>query len=275
LKKIDVISRQDPFVKKAKTRIWREVSVDANPYLVDRAECYGYPQLDLLKSGYGPTEMLYLLVTGELPTHEQKSLLDTLSVALMNPGPRHPAVRAVMEAGVSKTRSQNLLPIGLMVLSGADEAARVEECMRFLRVNKRKSPIDVAVDFVNQYQGPKNDLEIAPGFGPQFEQFEPLYTQLSLSTREKIGAEFCRYLDWSIEFGKAVNDCGCGIKAPALAGSVFLDVGIHPRFGPPLYQYMRAPGLIAHAVEMLPKPLSEMPFVGDSNYVREEVHDAG
>ena len=133
MKTVKVESRKDPFVDRAKTSIWHEVATEDAGYVSSKASCYGYSITSLLEKGYSQTDMIFLLLQGDLPTAQQRQLLDALSVAICNPGPRHPATRSVMEAAVSKTKSPNFIPIGLMVLSGEKAASSVESVMRFMR----------------------------------------------------------------------------------------------------------------------------------------------
>ena len=171
-----------------------------------------------------------------------------------------------MEAAVSKTKSPNFIPIGLMVLSGEKAAASVESIMRHMRLHKKRQLKDYVGDLLNDYQGPENDIEIAPGFGPHFEQREPIYQSLATVIREKFNDQELFFLDWSLEFDRLLSGSQCGLKVNALAAAIFLDLGFHPRSGPGLFQLLSAPGLLAHGLEMMNKPISAMPFVADDNY---------
>lgn len=263
---VKVESRKDPFVLKAKTKIWKETATQKHGYLANRAACYGYDIVELMQADYSQTDMTFLLLQGELPSPQARALLDALSVLLSNPGPRHPATRAVMEASVSKTRSQHFLPIGLMVLSGEDGAESVENIMRFLRLNRRKNPKELIQSFIDTYDGPENDVEIIPGFGSHFEQRAALYRHYANSIQIKFQSHQLAYLKWCLELDKALSETPCGIKVTALAAAIFLDLDFHPRHGPGLFQLLSAPGLLAHGIEMMNKPLSAMPFVDDENY---------
>jgi citrate synthase len=266
LTSVKVVSRKDPFVNKVKTSIWKETATEKQGYLSDRAAYFGYDIIELMQTGYSQTDITFLLLQGELPTLKQRQLFDALAVLLSNPGPRHPATRAVMEAAVSKTRSQHLLPIGLMVLGGEQAAQGVETIMRFLRLNRRKTPATLAEVSIDKYKGPQNDLEILPGFGPCFEQRQPLYRQFASSIQVKFHDYQLRYLEWSLSMDEALEETPCGIKATCLAGAILLDLGFHPRSGPGIFQLLSAPGLLAHGLEMANQPVSAMPFVSDENY---------
>ena len=268
-KPVEEASRNEAFVTKASTGIWQEIPDEKHEYLATGARCFGYAQEDLLAGGYGITEMLFLLTRGELPNQQQRKLLDAIGVALSNPGPRHPATRAAMEAAVSKTRTRNLLPIALTVLSGDFAAGGVEKNMRFLRLNRRKNPEDVFAELHADYRGEENDEEVVPGFGPHFGLRETFYVNLAWQVR-RVSEEALPHLDWCLAMDSSLQDSIFGLKSTGLAAAVFLDLGFHPRFGPSLYQFLSSPGLIAHGIEMSNRPFTEMPFVSDDNYHSED-----
>jgi len=267
-KSVKVKSRKESFAPRAQTCIWQEIAEEGDEYAASKAYCFGYSQETLLEKGYGITDMAFLLARGELPTASQRKILDALGVALANPGPRHPATRAAMEAGVSRTRSQHLLPISLMILGGDHAAGGVEAAMRFLRLNQKKPVYEIVAGLLESYTGPEGDKEIAPGYGPHYEVRETLAGNLARVIKRKFsdtGLEL-KYLDWSLEMDELLSETSCAIRMTGLAAALFLDLGFHPRFGPPLYQYLAAPGLLAHGLEMSNKPITAMPFVGDEDY---------
>ena len=139
--RIAVSRRDDEFVTRPVTRIWREQATPDNPYVAQSCACHGYDILELAsKRSY--IDVLYLLFRGELPTSEQEQLLQRLMIACINPGPRHPATRAAMNAGVSRTDAGHILPLSLTLLSASD----VEDSMRFLRKNQRRAAVEVAAE---------------------------------------------------------------------------------------------------------------------------------
>jgi len=266
LSSVKVESRKDPFVSKTKTKIWKETATQEHGYLTSRAACYGYDMIELMQAGYTQTDITFLLLQGELPTAEQRQLFDALGVLLSNPGPRHPATRASMEAAVSKTHTQHLLPISLTVLGGELAAGGIETIMRYLRLNRRKDPTDLVQTAIEIYEGVENDLEILPGFGPNFEQREPQYRHYASSIQLQFKEQSLTYLNWCVIMDEALENTPCGIKATSLAAAIFLDLGFHPRSGAGLFQLLSAPGLLAHGLEMANQPISAMPFVTDDNY---------
>ena len=90
--------RPEPFAERLSSRLWKEIPAPDNPYLTQRCLCHGYDLLQLMERR-DFVDVLYLLIRGELPNADQRGFLGQLMVGLCSPGPRHPATRAVMNAG--------------------------------------------------------------------------------------------------------------------------------------------------------------------------------
>ena len=74
-------------------------------------------------------------------------------------------------------------------------------------------------------------------------------------------------LTWANAFAQELVRLGFGgWLMPGIAAAAYLDLGLHPKSGPGLFQWMSAPGLLAHATEMANKPLTALPFIDDSRY---------
>lgn len=263
-----VESRGERFAERAATRIWSERPSPQNPYLADQCLCHGYDLLELVGKRSFP-DMLFLLLQGEFPSPHQAEVLSALMVALANPGPRHPATRAVMNAAVSRTKAEHLVPIGLSLLGGEHlGGAEVEAGMRFLRLHRRRPPEQVAErlleDWAPSFQG---DARVAPGFGTRFGGIDPIPQQVVIRLAGLPGAG--KALSWGCSFAEAVKPAGCGWLTPGVAAAALLDLGFPPRAGAGLFQIMSAPGILAHGVELLGRPLTAMPFVSNDDYAVE------
>ncbi len=262
-----VEKRADQFVDKASTSITNDLPSE-NPYITKQRLIYGYDLVDLLHY-CDFVEVLYLLFKGELPDQKSKSMLEKLMIALCNPGPRHHATRAAMNAAVSKTKLWNLLPIGASLLSGENSGAEeVQNSMLFLKRSRRKDPVAVAQDLL---QSKKNtdtqDGRLVAGFGERFSGLDVL--------THKLANEFIAqypdsgYLQWADSFVNQINKMNYGWLDTGLAAAVFLSIGFGIRAAPALFQYLSLPGVLAHGVEKANQPITEMPFISQKNYIIE------
>jgi len=260
--------RDEQFSEKVATKIWRETPSPENSYLTQEAHCHGYDLIALMQKR-SFVDVLYLLHRGELPSKNEAELLEKLMIALINPGPRHPATRAAMNAGVGKTDTQHILPIALSIYGGEHiGAAVIEPAMRFIRKNRRKAAQEVADALLSSAKpAEEGDWHIAPGFGSRYNGIDPMPAQFAQKLLSLAGAGDA--LRWGDEFAQALAPNGMGWLNTGIAAAVFTDLGFSPRAGAGLFQTFAAPGLLAHAVELSGKPITAMPFPKDEDYVIE------
>ena len=253
------------FASRTVTQIWHETPSVENPYLAEECRCHGYDILELAQKR-SFADVLFLLFQGELPTPEQARMLEILLIALINPGPRHPATRAAMNAAVSKTHTQHLLPIGLSVLGGAHlGGAEVQASMRFLATNLKRLPAEVARECLAAPRPDEGDFHPAPGFGSRFGGIDPMPRQIAALLGVLPGSG--DGMVWGMAFVEALTPHGLGWLGPGVAAAVFCDLGFHYRAGAGLYQLACAPGILAHGLELANKPITAMPFLDKEHYV--------
>lgn len=260
--------RGETFTKRPITKIWEERPNSDNPYVAEGARCYGYDVFDLLEKR-SFVDVLYLLFRGELPPKAHAELLERLMIALINPGPRHPATRAAMNAAVSKTDIAHLLPISLSVIGGEHlGAAEVEKSMRFFRKNLKRRPDEIIAEIVLAGDKPaEGDWHPVPGFGSRFGGIDVMTQELAQRLVLLPGAG--KALKWGCDLAQHLHGYQMGWLSTGLAAAVFADLGFSTRSGAGLFQLFNAPGLLAQGLEMANKPLTAMPFLSDEEYIIE------
>ena len=261
-----VESRKDVFAERTATKIWQEIESQNNPYLADACLCHGYDLLELTQKR-SFVEVLYLLFRGELPNTDESRLLEQLMIALINPGPRHPATRAAMTAGVGSTDREHILPIALSIYGGSHlGAGEVQPAMDFLRKQRKNDPLKLAQELIANGTPPQEgDWHLVPGFGSRYGGVDPMAARIADHLARLPGEH--ETLLWGCAFASALNVHSLGWLSTAVAAAVFADLGFSPRAGAGLFQLLGAPGLLAHGVELSGKPVTAMPFVKDENYV--------
>lgn len=255
-----VRSRGEQFTPNLGTKITQEVASADNPYQIEQMRIHGYDHADLIDR-CEVSDVIFLLFRGNLPTDQERELLRELFIAMINPGPRHPATQASITAGVGKTLTVNILPIALSIFGGEFEgAATIEDAMRFFRSHSRQS----AEACLNNWQS-AGQTEL-PGFGQLYGDpdayAEKLLTQFS-------GKHCTQILTWVQQLHLALKPLGIGIHKSGLCAAILADLGFQPRQGNSLMQLFAAPGLLAHGIEYANKPLTSMLFEPDENYVIE------
>ena len=264
VKERPVKKRDEKFTTRTATRIWQEVPSADNPYLAETCRCHGYDILDLAhKRGF--SDVLFLLFQGELPSPEHAKLLESLLILCINPGPRHPATRAAMNAGVSRTFPVHLLPIGLSILGGEAPAGATEvtQAMHFMRKNADKPPEQV-IEETLAIALPSSSPKI-PGFGTRFGGIDPFAQRVARHLLTV--APSARVLSWGEALARLLDCHGQGWLLGGIAAAVFCDLGFHPRTGAALFQLISAPGILAHGLELANKSITAMPFLDEEHYV--------
>lgn len=261
----DVRRRNADFSRRTVTRIWQEVPAEDNPYLAEECRCHGYDILELARKR-SFVDVLHLLFHGEIPSAEQAELLESLMICLINPGPRHPAARAAMNAAVSRANPAHLLPIGLSVLSGAHLGGEeVAAAMGFLKNHLGSEPGEVAVDLLQEQPPPEGDWHVAPGFGSRYGGIDPL-SQKNIDYLMTLPASG-EMMNWGQRFVAHLSARGLGWLPTGVAAAVLGDLGFNHLAGAGLFQLLCAPGILAHGLELARQPLTAMPFLDQNHYV--------
>ena len=259
-KSTQVRSRNDCFAERTSTKIYLEQASADNPYIANTVFCHGYDVNELMAKR-SLTDVFYLLFRGELPSPTQAQLLQQLMIALINPGPRHPATRAAMNAGIGKTDPAHILPIGSALLGGEHQGGGlVGDAMRFLRKQQQSDAAACAAAHLAS-------ATPIPGFGAYYGGIDVLANKHAAQLAQLPGAGAA--LQWGHHLSSALAANGMGWLMPGVAAAVLADLGFSPKMGVCLYQLMGAPGLVAHGLELANKPITAMPFVPDENYVIE------
>lgn len=248
------MSKDFVYAQQASSQITEEIATAHNPYLAAQQRICGYDLLELIQK-CSFSDVLFLLLTGELPQAAQSQLLQQLQIALCNAGPRHPATRAVMTAGVSKARPEHLLPIGLQVLGGERQgAAAVATAWQALQ---------------QRLQQHTNLPTIPAGFGQLYGEADPLMADLLGQLASLPGAGHALALCQQLQ--QQLQPQQHGILDVGLCAAVCLDLGIGQRESIGLFQLLRAPGLLAHGMEQTHLPITASPLLADEDYEYQQV----
>jgi hypothetical protein len=257
------------YSKKSNTSIWREESDANNPYVAQTCRLHGYDVFDLV-SNCKFVDTLFLLFTSELPTTEQSQLLESLMVFLINPGPRHSATRAAMNAGVSKADHAHILPIGMIAMGGNHlGSTEVENSINFLNSNLSFDPEEISKKLLEAHKPvTEGDCHIAPGFGTRYNSIDNVSLKMANYLTGLPGAGSS--LKWGSIFANEISNIGMSWLSTGIAAAVFNDLGIGAREGAGLFQLMSSPGILAHGLEQTHKPITAMPMLQDEDYVIEK-----
>lgn len=254
---------------KAQTSIVLEVASKENPYVCEQRFLHGY-DIEALANKRSFADTLLLLFTGELPKANQSTILNFLQISLITLGPRHPAVKAAMVAGVSKTNAEHLLPIGLSAGSGDENGAReVQASYTFILENLDQSPKKVAEQLLtsNDFHH-AGEVHIAPGFGNHYGSLD-LTSQAIANNVEKLidDTDTYRAFTWANHLTQHLQGNNYSWLVTGLVAALAIDLGISARQSLGLYQLLISPGIYAHGVEQTHKPITAIPMPSDEQHV--------
>lgn len=250
-----VKSRGDAFAEKIETKITDEESPEHNPYHVSKQIIHGYDHLDILENCHF-ADVIYLLLRGNLPSKKESVLFNKIALALINPGPRHPASQASITAGVGKTDTVNILPIALGVYGGTfDGSGEMENTIRTFRKSARKPASESKEEALNQ-----NLPSIKKLYGDA-----DTYSNILLEKLKPYANEG-KVFSWLCDLQRLILPENIGVTKASIAAAIFADLGFQPRQGASLMQLLAAPGLLAQGLEFANKPVTSMLFEPDETY---------
>jgi len=243
------------------TCIWLEEQEPDNPFAAKTAYCHGYDVYGELLGQARWVEMLFLLFRGEAPTAQQTKLLETVALALANPGPRDPSVHAAMCGGVGGSTAASCLIAALAVgagqLSGGREVFLSMElwnaCGTDLAswLNSFATPVDTTASIWPTPAHP-------PGFDPHGVSTTTPVKQTLACLAETSDAPL---LPWLLANRLSLETAaGFPLAMSGVAAAVFVDLGFTPEQGEMLYLLLRLPGAPAHALEQKQLGYKKFPF---------------
>lgn len=233
-----------------RTRIWLEEPEPDNAFATRAAYCHGYDVFGGMLGQARWVEMLYLLFRGEASTNEQAELLETVAVALANPGPRDPSVHAAMCGGVGGSTAASSLIAALAVGAGQFSGGR-EVFLAMEAWNVCGTDIDA---WQRRLVTPPDSTasiwpvpEHVPGFDPHGVSTS---TPVKQTLARLAGMSTDRRLPWLEENRSNLEAiAGRPLAMSGVAAAAFSDLGFTPEQGEMLYLLLRLPGAAAHALE--------------------------
>ncbi|WP_290642821.1 citryl-CoA lyase [Aquabacterium sp.] len=249
------------------TRIWQETPEDNDPFATRTAYCHGYDVYGQMLGHARWADMLHLMFTGQAPTVVQTHMLDTLAVALANPGPRDPMVHAAMCGGVGGSQAAASLMAALAVGAGQSGGARdVYLAMRawakchdqaqteWLATLAHHAPLtSIAPDDAGW-----PEIEHPAGFAPHGVSTATIVLQ-TLESLGRISPGPC--LPWLMMHRAELEAAAkLPLSMVGVAAAAFVDLGFNAAQGEMLHLLLRLPGAAAHALEQVAYGFKRFPY---------------
>ncbi|HJV93963.1 MAG TPA: citryl-CoA lyase [Azonexus sp.] len=243
------------------TAIWHEEAEPDDPFSTRLARCSGYDVFGEMLGQAHWADMLYLLFRGQAPSASQARLLESLAVALANPGPRDQSVHAAMCGGIGGSTSASCLIAALAV--GAGHLGGSREV--FLAMESwQHCGCELTSWEAHLTQKPSDIASIWPA--PQHPSgFEPHAIKARLPVLQTLAhlAECSpgSRLSWLNEHRQQLETiAGFPLSLSGVAAAAFADLDLSPEQGEMLYLLLRLPGAAAHALEQKQQSHKNFPF---------------
>jgi citrate synthase len=247
------------------SHIWAEKPEPDNPFTAAVCYCAGYDVYGELLGKASWIEYLYLLFKQERPDSSQIQILEILSMALANPGPRDLSVRAAMSASAGGSTAASCLMSALAVGAGQNGGAREvylatqywHDCGK--QLDKWQA---VLTNFrVNTESSIWPQLEHPAGFDPYGVSCSTPVKQLLARLTEVCSDE--NPLAWLCQHRCELESAGGSpLAITGVAAAVFFTLGFKPQESEMLFLLLRLPGAAAHALEQFLQ-WKKYPFFAD------------
>lgn len=254
-----------------KTAIVQEIANPDNPYQATQVLQRGVDVFEHLVGKVSWVEMLLRLFREQSPTVEECQLLETLAVAVMNPGPRDNSVYAAMCGGAGQSSSAGCLTAAVLAGAGRHLGAReVFECMtqwsqRDMRLEAWLEPLSS-----RKREGVWPAISTPAGWDEAVPCLSAPLEQL-LFALKSAGSFNDAPLGWCCTHYSVLSQrhqASCTL--PLIASTVFHTLGLTAVQGEMLFILLRLPGAAAHSAEQASLNYRDFPFPTIS-YPREGV----
>ena len=218
----------------------------------------GYPIEELI-GGVSFSQLIWLMVRGELPTAAEAELLELTLVAAVDHGPQAPSIAAARMAASCGLALNNAIATGVNLLGDVHGGAG-QQCLEVLRelryaVQAGESPESAARALVTAY---KERKAFVPGFGHRFHprdpRRDPLIAALGVAVDEGVVDGEYLPLALALEGVLAEGSKPIPMNVDGATATIYAELGFPPELARGLFVLSRSVGLLAHAYEQQQEP---------------------
>ncbi len=231
---------------------WDTAIIDVHP---GEIAIRGYPIEDLIGRARF-TEMIWLMLRGELPSTAQADLLEAALVPGVDHGPHAPSIAIARMAVTCGLPVNGAMASAINVLDDIHGGAG-QQCMELYREIDAEAGADgdlalAATRVIERHRAAGQ--KIVPGFGHRFHPVDPRTAPLFelVAKAEAVGTVSGRYA----RIGRAVEQALEALKKrhipmniDGITAVIFSELGFEPELGRGLFILSRAVGILAHAWE--------------------------
>jgi citrate synthase len=193
-------------------------------------------------------DVVYLLLSGELPKGNEGRMMDALLVAACEHSVVAPSVQAARYAASAGVPLQAAVAAGTIAL-GDHHGGAVDACARAL-LDARESGLPDTEAARQVSLGLKEEGRRLPGFGHVVHTADPRARRL-FAVAGDLGfrGPWCALAEAFEAVTEDVFGKRLAMNVDGAMGALLLELGLDPRLGKAFYVIARAPGFVAHVHE--------------------------
>ncbi|GLY70235.1 citryl-CoA lyase [Amycolatopsis taiwanensis] len=230
---------------------WATAISDIEPGVI---RMRGYP-IEQLINGIGFTDMIWLMLRGELPSPGQSALLEKALVSAVDHGPQAPSIASARMAATCGIGLQGAVSTGVGLLGDVHGGAGQQAMVVYQGIRQAVADGEPLMEAVRRtvadYRAARRFL---PGFGHRFHPRDPRRDPLlgAVAEQRDLGVVSGEYLRIATEIEKAL-ETRSGRRVPmnidGATAVIYAELGFEPELARGLFILSRSVGILAHAWE--------------------------
>jgi len=264
-------SKSQPGAEYVRNAWWDTAIIDMEPGAI---QFFGYPIEELI-GNLSFSQMIWLMLRGEIPTQDQAKLLDTALMSGVDHGPQAPSIAiarisATCGVGLNNAMASAMNSLG-DVHGGAGEQS-VELFQKIAAAVDSGQSLDVAAaEQIEIFVAERG--KYIPGYGHRFHPLDPRAPRLMEIVRLAAddGVVSGRYREIALAVEAALVDESRGKRVPmnvdGATAAIYAELGFPAPLARGLFCVSRSVGILAHAWEQQcqggrnkgPIPRNELP----------------
>lgn len=221
---------------------------------------HGYAIQDLI-GNLSFSQIIWLMLRGEIPSAEKSTLLDAVLVAAVDHGPQAPSIAIAKMAATCGVGINNAMASALNVLGDVHGGAGEQALELYTAIAEQ---INAGTDLATASENCLHDLfnsgkKYVPGFGHRFHPIDPRAPRLlALADEAAQGqvingqfADIARMVETKIE---AIKGKKIPMNIDGATAVIYAELGFSGMEARGLFCLSRSVGILSHAVEQSAKP---------------------
>ncbi len=201
----------------------------------------GYALTDLIgKATF--TEQIYLLLKGELPTKEQRNVLDAMLVACAEHRINVPSIVSARYAYSSGNTFNSAMAAGILSI-GDYHGGAIDNAAKLFIENVDNNAEELAKKM-------KEEKKRAPGYGHKVYTIDPRTQKLfEVAKENNLYGKYCKFAEAMEVALEKVNGRKLCLNVDGAVAALLCEMGIDYRFGKGFFALARSAGIAAHVLE--------------------------